>query len=76
MKKRYLMFVFILLAGAVLFGNGTAFAVETAAETAPVLTNGKPVTEENVLELLRQIEKEWPQDTVWGDIRHAGDPQK
>ena len=66
MKKRYLMFVFILLAGAVLFGNGTAFAVETVVETTPVITNGKAVTEENVLELLRQIEKEWPQDTVWG----------
>lgn len=27
------------------------------------LTNGKSVTEENVLELLRQIEKDWPQRT-------------
>ncbi len=30
------------------------------------LTNGKPITEENVLELLRQIEKDWPSNTVWG----------
>ena len=30
------------------------------------LTNGKPITEENVLELLRQIEKDWPTGTVWG----------
>ena len=30
------------------------------------LTNGKPVTEANVLELLRQIEKDWPSGTVWG----------
>lgn len=30
------------------------------------LANGKPVTEENVLELLRQIEQDWPQDTIWG----------
>lgn len=30
------------------------------------LTNGKPITEENVLELLRQIEQEWPSGTVWG----------
>ncbi|MDE6997430.1 MAG: copper amine oxidase N-terminal domain-containing protein [Oscillospiraceae bacterium] len=29
------------------------------------LTNGKPVTEENVLELLRQIEKGWPAGTTW-----------
>ena len=31
-----------------------------------LLTNGKPVTEENILEILRQIERDWPQDTVWG----------
>ena len=30
------------------------------------LTNGKPVTEENVLELLRQLERDWPTGTVWG----------
>lgn len=30
------------------------------------LTNGKPITEENVLELLHQIEKDWPSGTVWG----------
>lgn len=30
------------------------------------LTNGKPITEENVLEMLRQIEQDWPQDTIWG----------
>ncbi len=29
------------------------------------LTNGKPVTEENVLEILRQIEKDWPAGTTW-----------
>ena len=28
------------------------------------LTNGKPITEENVLELLRQIEQNWPSGTV------------
>lgn len=42
------------------------------AKTSPAetgdsyLTNGKPVTEENVLEILHQIEKDWPQDTTWG----------
>ena len=30
------------------------------------LTNGKPVTEENVLEILHQIEKDWPAGTIWG----------
>ena len=29
------------------------------------LANGKPATEENVLELLHQIEKDWPDGTVW-----------
>ena len=36
------------------------------------LTNGKPVIEENVLELLRQIEKDWPTGTVWGSRRTPG----
>ena len=36
------------------------------------LTNGKPVTEENVLELLRQLEQDWPQDTVWGTHKTPG----
>lgn len=36
------------------------------------LTNGKPVTEENVLELLRQIEKEWPHGTIWGTHNTPG----
>ncbi len=30
------------------------------------LTNGKPITEENVPELLHEIEKDWPTGTVWG----------
>ena len=30
------------------------------------LTNGKPVTEQNVMELLHQIEAEYPEGTVWG----------
>ena len=36
------------------------------------LTNGKPITEENVLELLREIEKDWPTDTVWGTHNTPG----
>ena len=36
------------------------------------LTNGKPITEENVLELLRQIEKDWPTGTVWGTHNTPG----
>ena len=36
------------------------------------LSNGKPVTEENVLELLRQLEQEWPYGTVWGTHHTPG----
>lgn len=30
------------------------------------LSNRKPVTEENVLELLLQLERDWPTGTIWG----------
>lgn len=30
------------------------------------LSNGQPITEENVLALLRQIEQDWPTGTIWG----------
>ena len=36
------------------------------------LVNGKSITEENVLELLRQIEKDWPKGTVWGSEKTPG----
>ena len=36
------------------------------------LTNGKPATEENVLELLHQIEKDWPTGTIWGTHNTPG----
>ena len=45
----------------------------SSAETGDgYLTNGKPVTEENVLEILRQIEKDWPQGTAWGTSKTPG----
>ena len=68
MKKRCLKLVFALLMGAVLAGGGIA----SAAENTPAVTNGKPVTEENVLEMLHQIEKDWPQDTIWGTSKTPG----
>ena len=37
-----------------------------------LLSNGKPVTEENVRELLRQIERDWPHGTVWGTHNTPG----
>ena len=36
------------------------------------LTNGKPITEENVLEILRQLEQDWPTGTVWGTRNTPG----
>lgn len=39
---------------------------ETPAETEATLANGKAVTEENVLEILAEIEKEYPTGTEWG----------
>ena len=36
------------------------------------LANGKDVTEENVLELLRQIEQDWPTGTIWGTHNTSG----
>ena len=38
---------------------------DTQGAVGGYLTNGKPATEENVLELLRQIEKDWPNGTIW-----------
>ena len=40
------------------------------------LTNGKAVTEENVLELLRQLETEWPVGTPWDDPKLNPDTLK
>ena len=36
------------------------------------LANGKDITEENVLELLRQIEQDWPTGTIWGTHNTSG----
>ncbi len=39
--------------------------VKASQSKDSTLTNGKSITEENVLELLRQIEKDWPAGTTW-----------
>ena len=44
----------------------------TSISTETTLANGKAVTEENVLELLRQIKKDWPTGTVWGTRKTPG----
>ena len=51
-------------------GNGADTTVPGVGDG--YLTNGKPITEENVLELLREIEKDWPNGTVWGTHNTPG----
>ncbi len=76
-RKRIALVIAGILAGIVI-SSPAAQAVDFAANSSSqaevstaqtgdgYLANGKPVTEENVLEILRQIEQNWPQGTVWG----------
>ena len=50
----------------------TSLPVDSRNTGDGYLTNGKPVTEENVLELLWQIEQDWPSGTVWGTHNTTG----
>ena len=54
--------------------NGIAENLPTSSQGIGdgYLTNGKPITEENVLELLHQIEEDWPTGTVWGTNKTPG----
>ena len=47
-------------------------SVPETGEGDGYLTNGKPITEENVLEILRQLERDWPTGTVWGTHNTPG----
>jgi len=59
-----------------------SFIVSATAEEPQVipqngiLTNGKPITEENVLELLHQLEVKWPAWTPWDDPKLNPDTNK
>ena len=53
-------------------GRTSPSRMDTQSATDGYLTNGKPITEANVLELLRQIEDEWPNGTVWGTHNTPG----
>ena len=73
--KRKMM---IALATSILLTTNTpaALAIETP-ENQPVaaescLANGKEITEENVVEILRQLEQDWPTGTVWGTDKTPG----
>ena len=69
MKKRTI----IALTASILLTVNTpaALAAQVPAEASmptsveTTLANGKAVTEENVLEILRQIEEDWPTGAVW-----------
>ena len=66
--------------GAVQIESDRPYTGEAPAspQTDPVsmsdgyLTDGNPITEENVLELLRQIEQDWPSGTAWGTSNTPG----
>ena len=76
MKKRTI----IALAASILLtvNTPTVLAAQAPAEASmptsveTTLANGKAVTEENVLEILRQIEDDWPTGTVWGTRKTPG----
>ena len=73
MKKNLI----IALAASILFTINTpaTLAAEASTEQATVetcLINGEPITEENVLKLLRQIEQDWPTNTIWGTSKTPG----
>jgi len=58
------------LTAAILTISFTVSATAEEPQVIPqdsILTNGKPITEENVLEILHQLEVEWPARTPWDD---------
>lgn len=74
MKKRKIMS--LLLAGAMTAALLAAPAQAAETQQDGYLTNGKAVTEENVLEVLHQLEEEWPAWTPWGDPKLLPDTCK
>ena len=69
----------LLLAGAMTAALLTtpSQAMKTQSpQTDGFLTNGEPITEENVLELLRQLEADWPTGTPWDDPKLNPDTRK
>ena len=63
-SKKY---VSLLLAGAMTAALLAAPAHAEEAQQDGFLANGKPATEENVLEVLHRLEEEWPAWTPWDD---------
>lgn len=64
MKRKLTLALAVIL---LVLNSASALAAQIPDE--PCLTNGQPITEENVLELLQEIEQEWPTGTIWGTRR-------
>ena len=60
----------MVMAGETSTDSDTGSAANHAGDG--YLTNGMPVTEENVLALLRQLEQDWPTGTIWGTHNTPG----
>jgi len=56
--------------------SATAAEPQIVTPQDGILTNGKPITEENVLEILRQLEAECPAWTIWDDPKLNPDTNK
>ncbi len=49
------------------YGSGYEIAHSTTAPATGYLTNGKPITEENIVELLKELEKAYPDGLEWNN---------
>ena len=58
--------------GVMIETGGAAAPVEPEQPTEATLANGKPVTEENVLAIMAEIEREYPTGTLWTFSSVAG----
>lgn len=56
------------------YGTGYEIVNSTTAPATGYLTNGKPITEENIQEMLHELEKAYPDLSEWnGDDKYAYD---
>ena len=54
------------------YGTGVELVNSTTAPATGYLTNGKPITEENIVEMLKELEKAYPHLSQWnGDSKYS-----